>query len=97
MAIGGSSKRQYSDYLAHREREAQNAKALDTPSARGGATPAPKADWTTEQPRGKRKASRPAMGLLREFWKLLRPRRTMIYLSLLTVTLQAMLGMISAR
>ncbi|MBX9642406.1 MAG: ABC transporter ATP-binding protein, partial [Mycobacteriaceae bacterium] len=58
--------------------------------------PAARPDWTAEQPRGKRRASRPASDLLRAFWRLIRARRFSITLSLATVTLQAMLGMVGA-
>lgn len=89
MAFGGSSKQQYRLYLAKREQTEGREKALDTP---GPAKP----DWTVDQPRGKRKASRPATELLRSFWKLIHRRKWLITASLLTVTLQAVLGMLSA-
>jgi ATP-binding cassette subfamily B protein/subfamily B ATP-binding cassette protein MsbA len=88
MASGGSSKQQYQKYLKRRATESETPKALDTPSA--------KPDWTVDQPRGKRKASRPAGALLKAFWKLIRGRKWLILISLVTVTVQSVLGMLGA-
>jgi hypothetical protein len=65
MARRGSSKQQYRDYLERRKSETEPAKALDTP---GGGAAQSKPDWTSDQPKGKRKASRPARALLMAFW-----------------------------
>lgn len=91
MATGGSSKQQYRKYLKRRAEESEPAKALDTPAAAST-----KPDWTVDQPRGKRKASRPATSLLKSFWKLIRGRKWLILVSLVTVTVQAVLGMLGA-
>ncbi len=90
MASGGSSKQQYRKYLKRRAEEAEPAKALDTPA------PPAKTDWTVDQPRGKRRASRPARALLISFWRLIRGRKWLIVVSLVTVTIQAVLGMLGA-